>query len=128
MTLKRRIFYRADSTIRAIVCPAPKGKLSNETEAEWLERIYLDASVKGGFSSLDYDDVLITDLPDKKVYPVEKWRGNKGNPITIDNTVETDAEKRQKIEDDLDAELAKQNPNAVAALKLQRKLDKREYD
>jgi hypothetical protein len=47
--------------------------------------------------------------------------------VQIDPSIITVAERRQAVVDDLDAELAKELPDAVVALRLQRQLDKREY-
>jgi hypothetical protein len=75
---------------------------------------------------LPHDDIEPSELPSRK--DRDKWRGKKGQGIYIDHSIITEAEKRQAIEDELDAELTKDNPDAIKAVRLQRKLDKRQYD
>ena len=48
----------------------------------------------------------------------------KGEKIKVDMTVRL----RQDVLDELDAELAKPNPDLVKVIKQQRKLDKKQYD
>ena len=119
---KRRVYYYPDGQI---VVLQPSGiKLDNETKDEFFIR-----QIEKSFyhkQGLDYDDIDTSQLPVDAER--DKWRGSKGNGIHIDNTIVTVREKRQKVEDDLDTELVKSNPNAIKAIKLQRKLDKREYD
>ncbi len=128
MTTKRRVYYNPDNTIRTVVQAAPRSRKPDEAESEWLKRIYNKSAAL--YVGLEYEDIDISQLPqgqDRKGREV-KWKGSKGVAITVDNTILTETEKKQKIEDDLDAELAKSNPDAIKALKLQRKLDKKEYD
>ena len=124
---KCRVYYRADGTA-GIVYPIEKQKV-NETESQWLKRVYEKTEVHK--QGLPFDDIDASQLPQdangKKV-DREKWRGNQGQGVSIDGTIVTDTEKRKAIEDRLDTELAKPTPNAIAAMRLQRKLDKREYD
>ena len=121
---KARAYYRADGRV-AIVMPAPKSRREGETEAKWLKRTYEKTSVHK--EGLLFDDIDTDDLPQDRSTR-DKWRKKTGGGVKIDNTIKTDAEKRQKIEDDLDTELAKPNPDAVKALKLKRKLEKNELD
>lgn len=74
---------------------------------------------------LPFDDIDPATLPDRK--DRDKWRGSKATGLRVDQSVVTLAERRQAVEDALDAELAKPVPNAVTALKLQRRLDKRDF-
>ncbi len=124
MTDKRRVYYHADDSV-SIIIPALKSRRKGESEAVWLKRVY--EKTEQFRDGLPFDDIDTSQLPpDRKAR--DKWRGSKGNGVHVDNTIVTVAEKRQKVEDDLDAELAKPAPNAIVAMRLQRKLDKREYD
>lgn len=122
--MKCRVIYRSDKTV-AVIHPAPKARRSKETEAAFLKRVF-EKAIKGTeLEGLPYDDVEPSILPDRK--DRNKWRGKKGEGIKIDHSVVTMAEKRQAIENELDAELAKATPDLVQVIKLERKLQKRAY-
>ena len=127
-----RVYAKAEKDSQDLLDVA-KSKLKVESEkpspdkkkvAKWKALVEHRKDVL--LAGKDYDDVLVSDLPPN--YNIETLRGAKGQLLTIDSTVVTQADKRQKIENDLDKELGKANPNAIKALKLQRKLDKRKYD
>jgi len=123
---KCRVYYHPDGKVD-IVYPSPNyPKKGGESETDWLARIYQETEIELGMQGLPFDDIDRSELPDRS--NKMKWRGSKGNGIHIDNTIVTEREKKEAIEADLDAELAKPAPNAIKAMRLQRKLDKREYD
>lgn len=121
---KCRVYYRPDGTV-AVVHPVFKARRLDETEQEFLDRAYAKAEKESGLTGLDFDDTDTANLPDRK--DRDKWRGQKGQGVRVDPSVVTRAERRQAVEAQLDAELAKPNPNPVQALKLQRRLEKGEY-
>jgi hypothetical protein len=119
-----RVIYKPDETI-AVIHPAPKARLKDESDQDFLNRIALK-TVKGTeLENCPYDDIEKATLPDRRYR--DKWRGSKVTGIKIDHSIVTEAEKRQTIEDDIDNELAKSNPDLAKVMKLQRKLDKKDY-
>ncbi len=131
-----RVFYRTDGgiTVRR-VNKKLKAKLIAEklmqgiTDTEFFDvcQNQLSTEVRPRLVGATYDDIEEADLPAYDSSTRPKWKKKLGGGVEIDNTIITDAEKRVAIEKQLDDELAKQNPNPIEALKLQRKLDKREY-
>ncbi len=147
--MNQRVVYRPDGTV-AVLQASLKARREGESDQDLLDRVclkiigetqkMLDAEknkpnpnpekvikltsylLKPNY---DYDDIDPSTLPPRK--DREKWRGNKTTGLIVDNSIVTDAEKRQTLEEDLDAELAKPTPNAVKAIRLQRKLEKRDY-
>ena len=100
--------------------PNPKKLTGLAKGVEWCENTLLVGK--------EFDDKTDVDYPSEyNDENREKLRGEKGQPLRIDNTVVTQAEKRKTVEDELDAELAKQSPSAVKAIKLNRKLEKKDF-
>jgi hypothetical protein len=102
----------------------PEKKPEGLTTDEWALKQFENIPKKAPrFQGIPFDDVNSSTLPvrDKNR---DRWRGSKGQDIRIDDTVIL----RQDLFKQLDDELAKPNPDAVKAMKLQRKLDKREHD
>lgn len=97
-----------------------------ETEQEHLDRYYQEVAVKRpNLAGLDYDDIDSSQLPPRA--DRDKWRGSKAAGLAVDLSVVTVAERRQALEDALDAELAKPNPDPVEAMKMRRNLEKGNY-
>ena len=128
MNNKRKVYYETDGNVRILV-PAQNCRRVNESDTDLFNRIVADAERKDpSLVSMDSEEKDVRDFPvgyDNSNR--EKLRGEKGQPLRIDNTVVTQAEKRKTVEDELDAELAKQSPSAVKAIKLNRKLEKKDY-
>ncbi len=83
MTTKRRVYYETDGQVRVVI-PAPKSKKKNETEDEWLKRVYEKTELhKRG---LLFDDVEVTDLPQDRTKR-RRWRGTPGNGVIVDDTL-----------------------------------------
>lgn len=74
-----------------------------------------------------YEDIEESDLPIYDSNTRNKWRKKIGGGVHIDHSVVTRVEKKQIVEDNLDNELAKPNPDMKKAMLLQRKLDKGAY-
>ena len=76
-----------------------------------------------------YKDMDESQLPTYDTVTRNKWKPKAGGGVEIDHSVVTRPEKRQILEDTLDAELDKPSPDIKKAMKLQRKLDKKgSYD
>lgn len=101
------------------------GVVEVESDSNLVNRVYQKAIKGTELEGLLYGDIDPTALPDRK--DRDKLRGKKGEGIRVDHSIVTMSEKRQAIEDGLDAELAQTNPDPVKAMKLQRKLEKRDY-
>ncbi len=98
-----------------------------ETDAELIDRTATKYANEVGIADLEYVDVLRDSLPANRI-DREKWRWQAGGQgIRVAAEVVTRAEARQLLEDQLDAELAKASPSPIVAMRLQRKLDKREF-
>ncbi len=119
--MKCRVIYKPDDTVSVIHC-VPAAKREDETQGEFLERVYLSSVQGTELEGLPYDDLDPTILPDRT--DRDKWRKNQGGGVRVDHTVVTGTEMRRAVEDRLDAELAKSAPDTVLVLKLQRKLEK----
>jgi hypothetical protein len=101
---KVRVFYRPDGGVSVMRVIADScGGLS---EKECLDR----ETKKGEFKNLPYDDIAESDLP-KGRENRDKWRGEKGKGIWIDDKLVTKSEKMQELQKKLAEELEKDNPN-----------------
>jgi hypothetical protein len=89
---KVRILYKPDKSV-AIIHPAPNSRRTNETEAEWLQRVFEEAMVDD-LAGLEYDDVDISELPTSREHR-DEWEGKKGEGVKIN-------------QDKVDAKLLKQ--------------------
>lgn len=133
--MKARVYYRTDGSV-IVVHPSQKARVIEESDQAFMDRvcqIHVEAT-KGTFdrhgvskdlTGLDYDDIDTTTLPSRATR--DKWRGDKATGLRVDVSILTLAEKRKAIEDMLDTELAKPAGNPLVAVRLQRKLDKRDY-
>lgn len=119
-----RIVYRPDGQI-SVIHPAPKARLKDESDQDFLGRVAIKACKGMELEGCDYDDIDSSTLPSRQYR--DKWRGNKVTGIQIDHSIITEVEKRQSVEDSLDQELIKSNPDLIKIVRLQRKLEKRNY-
>lgn len=87
---KVRVIYKPDGAV-AIVHPAPKSKRSDETEDEWLERVFSKATPDG----VEYDDIDKSELPQNRE-DRDAWEGEKGKGVTV-NQVKAIEIKNEKI-------------------------------
>ena len=74
----RRIIYREDGGV-SVITPAPKSKRDNETEAEWLKRVFDKATPEGA----EFEDVEDSKIPQDREFR-GAWTGKKGKGISID--------------------------------------------
>ena len=113
--MKIRVFYKPDNLICLL-------HLVRELkEGETFEQALDAETIKTGLN-FPYDDFDPKDFPDKS--KKEKWRGEKGKGIWVDETIITPKERRQAKELELDTELAKPNPDPVLVIRLNRELEK----
>jgi hypothetical protein len=122
---KCRVWYKPDGSV-SVSHPdvRPHKKPDYLTMDEWIDKQLDDVAVKAPqFQGLEYDDIDAFELPARDMNR-DKWRGSKGQKVKIDNTVKL----RHDVTAELDAELAMVNPDIIKVIKLQRKLDKKEYD
>lgn len=101
-----RVVYKSDKTI-AVIHPAPKSKRKDETEKEWLERVFIKAMQprynKEGQQAnplygLPYDDIDSSELPQSRE-DRNAWEGEKGEGIKIN------VEKAKRIKDEKKREI-----------------------
>jgi len=81
----KRILYNTDGTI-AVIHPAPKSRRSDETEKQWLKRVFDKATPEG----IEYEDVEDSKIPEDREFR-NAWTGKKGKGISIDKV------KKQEI-------------------------------
>ncbi len=97
--MKCRIIYKPDKSV-IIIHPALKSKRVNETEEQWLERVFTKA-MNSDLNGLDYEDIDDTELPDRK--DRSGWEGEKGKGISINQVkvqaVKDEIEQEKKIKD-----------------------------
>lgn len=94
-----RVFYKPDKSV-VIIHPAPKSKVPTETEEQWLERVFNQATESNGLGGLPYEDI------DSSLLPAERsersaWEGSIGQPISVNqdkaNAASNNTENNKKI-------------------------------
>ena len=78
--MKVRVVYKPDKSV-SIIYPAPKSRRDNETEEQWLGRVF-DKTMKCSFKGLEFDDIDETTLPQTRE-DRDAWEGEKGKGISI---------------------------------------------
>ena len=74
--MKKRLIYNSDKSVQ-VICAIRKSKSPNETEGQWLSRIFDKSTPIGAI----YEDIEESLLPTESI---EAWIGEKGKPIIID--------------------------------------------
>ena len=74
--MKVRLIYNIDKSVQ-LIRPVRASKLLDETESQWLKRIFDKATPTGA----NYEDIEESLLPTEST---EAWVGEKEKPITID--------------------------------------------
>lgn len=96
-------------------------------EVARLQSIVTQAQ-ENNLQDLDKEDKLVSDFPlNYNSTNRHKLRGGLGQPLIIDDTVITDIELKAAMELDLDTELAKASPSSNRVMRMQRKLQKKDY-
>ena len=117
MLPKVRVSYRLDGgvSITSFVTGACQG---GESETQCMDR---EMQKNPELAGLPHDDLLPSQLPqDRK--DRDKWRGTKGQGISIDYSLVTKGEKMKNLENLLD--IAINNSDTVQVAKLQRLIQK----
>lgn len=70
---KCRVVYKSDKTV-SVIHPVPKSKRPDETEKEWLKRVF-NKAMRGELKGLPYDDIDDSELPPRE--DRRFWRGEK---------------------------------------------------
>ncbi len=127
-----RIFYRVDGGI-TVKRANSRRLLPEETYTEFFDREEQkrqDAGIptRPILIGATYEDIDESGLPVYDTITRNKWRKKLTGGVEIDHSIVTRPEKRKILEADLDIELDKPNSDIRKAMKLQRKLDKKEYD
>lgn len=97
--MKYRVVYKPDKTV-AVIHPAPKSKREDETEEQWLERVFTKA-MQTDLKDLPYDDIDHSLLPSREYR--DAWEGEKGNGITINQA----KVQKSKNEEELESKIQK---------------------
>ena len=78
--MKARIIYREDGRV-SIIHPAPKSRRQDETEAQWLERVFSKATPEGAeFRDVDTDKEDLSDRTFRNAWV----KGVNGKAVDVD--------------------------------------------
>lgn len=98
--MKVRVVYNADKTV-SVIHPALKSRKSNETEEQWLKRVFTKA-MNGKLKGLSYDDMDKSELPQSRE-DRNAWEGEKGKGVSINQgkvkEVKDNIERERKIQE-----------------------------
>jgi len=83
--MKVRIIYKSDGSV-GVIYPALKSKRGDETEEQWLKRVFDKATPE----DVEYEDVEDSEIPQDREFR-DAWIGKKGKGISIDKV------KKQEI-------------------------------
>jgi uracil-DNA glycosylase len=94
-----RVVYKPDKTV-AIIHPAPNSRQPDETEKQWLERVFKRAVEGTDLEGLPCDDIDPLQLPQSRE-DRDAWEGEKGKGVRV-NQLKAAAirEQKQKREQD----------------------------
>ena len=113
-----RVFFRKDGGV-SITYFVTGYCVGGETILQCMDRLTQSFPEK----NLDYEDVSLADIPRDRSTR-DKWRGEKGKGIWVDEKLVTKADKVKEYTEALDAELDKDTPDASKVLKLQRLVER----
>lgn len=91
---KVRVVYKPDKSV-TIIYPVKNSKGVNETEVQWLNRVFTKA-MQGELKGLPYDDIDSSQLPDRKYR--KAWEGQKGIGVSINMLKFTEIENKRNYE------------------------------
>jgi len=77
---KIRVVYKPDKAV-AVIHPAPKSRCPNETEDQWLDRVFTKA-MQEELKGLPYDDIDSSELPATRE-DRNAWEGEKGKGVSV---------------------------------------------
>lgn len=115
--MKCRVVYKLDKTV-AVIHPVPKSKRLDETEEQWLKRVF-DKPIQPQYNDsgqqvnplygCPYDDTDNSKLPSRE--DRDAWEGEKGKGIIINQ------EKAKEIRDKRELEIKIQEKIREMAIK-----------
>lgn len=86
--MKVRILHNSDGTV-SIIHPAPKSKREDETEEQWLERVFAKMTPEG----VTYEDIDSSELPDDRDFRGAWVKGVNGIDIHLGKAREITKER-----------------------------------
>jgi hypothetical protein len=114
---KVRVVYRPDKSV-AVLYPAFKTKELDETEEQFLNRVFTKMMKESELAGLEYDDIDSSELPATRE-DRNAWEGEKGKKIKINNE-KVKKDKDKKLVDNEMAKVLRQN--TIDKLKTEGKL------
>lgn len=105
-----RVLKRSDGGV-SIIHPAPKSRKSNETEAEWLDRVLTKATPPG----VNFEDIDSSDLP-KDRDDRHAWEFDSNSKKVKVNQAKKQAKDQEKAAKEQLKESAKNKIKASAGL------------
>jgi len=111
---KVRVIYKSNGGV-SVIHPAPKSRRKDESEEQWLERVFAKATPVGA----EYDDIDSSELPQNRE-DRGAWEGAKGQGVIINQVkaakIKSEKERRKKIEKEKDRILEEQAITNLEAL------------
>lgn len=101
--MKCRVIYKPDKSI-AIHYPALKSKHPNETEEQWLERVFTKMSARPDLNGLPYDDIDQSELP-QNWQDGDVWEGEKGLGVWLSLEKTQEAKDKKELEEKIQEKL-----------------------
>lgn len=116
---KARVYYKADGSV-SIEYFVQEACSEGEAEKACMDRL----SIKSGHEGMPYDDIdPAHDLPKDRATR-DKWRGEKGRGIWVEDSLTTRKEKIEEYRSKIEEELDRERPDPSRVLKLQRMIEK----
>lgn len=100
--MKVRVIYKPDKSV-SIIYPAPKSKRPNETEKQWLKRVFTK-SMQSNLQGLPYDDIDASELPQSRE-DRDAWKGTKETGIYIDDNLAHQLKEAKELEEKIGEKL-----------------------
>lgn len=110
--MKVRVVYKPDKTV-TVIHPVPKSKRPDETEDQWLERIFTKA-MQGELAGLDYDDIDEIELPQNRD-DRDAWEGEKGTGIYINQKKAQELKLKRSEDRRINEEIKKLGRHSIEA-------------
>lgn len=101
--MKVRVVYKPDKSV-AVIHPAPKSRKPEESEIQWLERVFNKAMQQGKLNGLPFDDIDSSELPPDKE-DREAWEGRKGAGVYINQTKAKEQKDAKELEERIENKL-----------------------
>lgn len=87
-----RVVYKPDKSV-VVIYPAPKSRRPDETEEDWLKRVF-DKAMRTDLKGLPFDDMDISEVPPNRK-DRGAWEGEKGKGISI-NPVKAEEQRKER--------------------------------